>query len=98
MRRHGALKHIYGESSVALESAAAYFATQLRHAEQALQDGRPFLVGDRFTTADVLLTTCLTWAVSYGVPITAACHAYMDGITARPTYGAALAANAPRTA
>jgi glutathione S-transferase len=98
MRRHGALKHIYGESSVALESAAAYLATQLRHAEQALQDGRPFLVGDRLTTADVLLITCLTWAVSYGVPITAACHAYMDRITARPTYGAALAANAPRTA
>ena len=44
MRRHGALKHIYGEAPVALESAAAYFATQLRHAEQALQDGRPFLV------------------------------------------------------
>ncbi|HEX3523882.1 MAG TPA: glutathione S-transferase family protein, partial [Stellaceae bacterium] len=55
MRRHGALKHIYGESPVALESAAAYFATQLRHAEQALQDGRPFLVGGRLTTADMLL-------------------------------------------
>ena len=35
IRRHGALKHIYGESPVALESAAQYFATQLRHAEQA---------------------------------------------------------------
>src|SRR6516162_1106318 len=35
MRRHGALKHIYGEAPVALESAAAYFVTQLRHAEQA---------------------------------------------------------------
>src|SRR5262249_20322256 len=76
MRRHGALKHIYGEAPVALESAAQYFATQLRHAEQALQDGRPFLVGDRFTTTDILLTTCLAWAVSYQVPVTAACHAY----------------------
>ncbi len=49
MRRHGALKQIYGESQVAMESAAAYFATQLRHAEQALQDGRAFLVGGRLT-------------------------------------------------
>jgi len=32
MRRHGDLKHIYGEAQVALEGAAAYFATQLRHA------------------------------------------------------------------
>ena len=98
MRRHGALKHIYGESQVALESAAAYFATQLRHAEQALRDGRPFLVGGRFTTADILLTTCLAWAVSYQVPITAACHAYLESMTARPAYRAALAANTPRTA
>jgi glutathione S-transferase len=82
---------------VALESAAAYFATQLRHAEHALQDGRPFLVGGRLTTADMLLTTCLSWAVSYRVPITPACHAYMERITPRPAYRAALAANAPRS-
>ena len=98
MRRHDALKHIYGEAPVALESAAAYFATQLRHAEQALQNGRPFLVGARLTTADMLLTTCLAWAVSYRVPITPACRAYLESITSRPGYRAGLAANAPRTA
>jgi len=97
MRRHGDLKHIYGEAPVALESAASYFATQLRHAEQALQEGRPFLVGERFTTADILLTTCLTWAVSYRVPVTAACLAYMERIISRPAYHASVAANRPRT-
>ena len=97
MRRHGALKHIYGESQVAQESAAAYFATQLRHAEQALQDGRPFLVGGRLTTADMLLTTCLDWAVSYRVSITPACLAYLERITSRPGYRAGLAANTPRS-
>jgi glutathione S-transferase len=96
-KSHGDLKHIYGEAPVALDSAAAYFATQLRHAEQALQDGRPFLVGGRLTTADMLLTTCLAWAVSYGVPVTPACHAYTERITARPTYRAAVAANTPRS-
>ena len=98
MRRHGDLKHIYGEAPVALEGAAAYFATQLRHAEQALRDGRRFLVGDRLTTADILLITCLAWAVSYRVPVTAACQAYLERITSRPAYRAALAANQPRTA
>jgi len=97
MRRHGALKQIYGESQVAMESAAAYFATQLRHAEQALQDGRPFLVGGRLTTADILLTTCLAWAANYQVPVTAACHAYLERITSRPAYRAGLAANTPRS-
>ena len=97
MRRHGDLKHLYGESPIALESAAEYFATQLRHAEQALQDGRPFLVG-RFSTADMLLATCLTWAVSYRVPVTAACLSYMERITSRQAYHASVAANTPRTA
>jgi glutathione S-transferase len=96
MRRHGDLKHIYGEAPVALQSAASYFEKQLHHAEQALQDGQPFLVGERFTTADILLTTCLTWAVSYRVPVTSACHAYLERITYRPAYRAALAANQPR--
>ena len=97
MRRHGDLKHIYGESPVVLESAADYFATQLRHAEQALQDGRSFLVGHRLTTADMLLTTCLTWAVDYRVPVTAACLAYMKRITSRPAYRTSVAANTPKT-
>ena len=98
IRRHGDLKHIYGEAPVAIECAATYFATQLRHAEQALRDGRPFLVGDRFTTADILLTTCLTWAGSYQVPVTPACLAYAEGITARQGYRKGLEANKPRTA
>lgn len=98
MRRHGALKHIYGEAPVALDSAAAYFATQLAHAERALQDGRPFLVGGRLSTADMLLATCLDWAVSYRVPVTAACRHYLERITSRPAYQAAVAANATKKA
>jgi glutathione S-transferase len=98
MRRHGALKHLYGEAPVALESAAGYFVTQLRHAEEALRDGRDFLVGRRFTTADLLLTTCLTWAVDYGVPVTPACLAYAAKMTSRQAYRAAIAANRPRSA
>jgi glutathione S-transferase len=46
----------------------------------------------------MLLTTCLTWAVSYDIPVTAACHDYMGRITSRPAYRASLAANTPRSA
>jgi glutathione S-transferase len=98
MRRHGDLKHIYGESQVALASAAEYFTTQLRHAEQALEDGRLFLVGERFTTADILLVTCLSWAVNYRVRVTSACLGYLERITSRPAYRAATEANATRAA
>src|SRR5215467_1228552 len=63
----------------------------------ALQDGRLFLVGHRLTTADMLLTTCLDWAVSYRVPISPACRSYLERITSRPAYRAGLAANTPRS-
>ena len=53
MRRHGALRHIYGDAPVANEAAAAYFQQQMRAVERALEDGRPHLLGDRFSAGVV---------------------------------------------
>jgi glutathione S-transferase len=95
MRRHGALKHIYGDAPTAVDSASTYFQTQLRHVVQALSDGRPYLVGNRFSSADMLLTTCLVWAVDYGVPVPSVCTDYAARIAQRPAYQSALRANRP---
>ena len=93
--RHGDLKHIYGEAPVALESAASYFEKQLHHAEQALQDGRPFLVGGRFTTADMLLTTCLTWAKLWGAGTSACSRLSGEDYVSSGAPRRRLAANPP---
>ncbi len=71
MRRHraDALGHIYGVAPEVVAKAGEYFRGQLRHVEGALADGRSYLMGDRFTSADILLTTCLDWAIAYGVGI-----------------------------
>jgi glutathione S-transferase len=71
MRRHraDALGPIYGIAPEVVAQAGEYFRQQLRHVEVALEDGRTFLMGERFTSADILLTTCLDWAVAYGVGI-----------------------------
>lgn len=98
MRRHGDLKHIYGEAPVAVDGASAYFLTQLRHVEQALGDGRHFLLGDRFSSADILLTTCLEWAIAYKVPVSQLCRDYVARITARDAYRTARTANQPPAA
>ena len=98
MRRHRDLKHIYGDAPIAVESASKYFEKQLRHAVQALSDGRQFLVGERFSSADMLLTTCLDWAINYGVPVPDGCRDYVARITARPAYQEALRANRPPAA
>ena len=98
MRRHGTnngLAHIYGEAP-AVVSQAGEFRHQLRHVDLALSDGRTYLMGDRFTTADIILTTCLTWAIDYGVEICNSAVTYLERTKSRPAYQLAAAANTPR--
>ena len=95
MRRHGAhaLGHIYGVAPEVVAKAGEYFREQLRHVEVALSDNRTYLMGDRFTSADILLTTCLEWAIAYGVGICDNAHPYLERIQARPGYQRGKAAN-----
>jgi glutathione S-transferase len=43
----------------------------------------------------MLLTTCLVWAINYGVPVPPICCDYVARIAARPAYQEALRANLP---
>jgi glutathione S-transferase len=93
MRRHGDLRHLYGEAPTASAAASGYFQQQMRTVERALNDSPQYILGDRFTAADILLATCLTWAVRYGVPVSAEVIAYNERVTARPAYARALETN-----
>jgi len=97
MRRHraDALGHIYGVAPEVVAQAGEYFRQQLRHVEVALEDGRTFLMGDQFTSADILLTTCLEWAIAYGVGICDNAQPYLDRMRGREAYQRAVAANIP---
>jgi len=97
MRRHGTqgLAHIYGHAPEVVARAGEYFRQQLRHVEVALSDQRQYLMGDRFTSADILLTTCLSWAIDYGVGICDNAVPYLERTTSRPAYAKSRAANAP---
>ena len=94
VRRHSLLKHIYGEAPVAVENAKSYFFRQLGHVDQVLRADGPFIMGEEFTTADILLTTCLTWATAPDAPVYDSCRAYHERITIRDAYTAAAKANA----
>ena len=96
MRRHGTIRglaHIYGSAPEVVQQAADYFRHQLTFVDAALRDGRSHLMGDQFTTADILLTTCLTWAKGYGVGVCESALPYLERTTARPAYVAAELAN-----
>jgi glutathione S-transferase len=95
VRRHLGLPEIYGAAPIAVDAALAYFQRQIGSVAATLDDGRPWLMGDRFTGADMLLTTCLTWATRLEQPLADSLTRFRDRATARPAYVAASAANEP---
>lgn len=95
IRRHRYLDEIYGSAPEVCEQAAAYFGQQMRTVERQLAENRPYLLGDRLTVADLLLSTCLTWATSYGVPVDARAMAYTNRMTERAAYRRASIQNTP---
>lgn len=93
MRRHAELEAIYGAAPKVVEMASDYFKKQLAFVHAAFKDGRPYLCGPRFSTPDILLTTCLTWAVHYGIPVGDHLMEYLRRMTARDAYRAAFVRN-----
>jgi glutathione S-transferase len=95
MRRHCDMRQTYGEAPVAIEAAATYFRTQMRTVGRALETNPLHILGERFTAADILLSTCITWAVDYAIPVADSVLAYNARATARPSYAKAQETNGP---
>ena len=93
IRRHGGLPEIYGESPVAIQSAGEYFLRQVAEMDRRLADGRPYLFGEDFSAADLLLVTCLGWARIVNLPLSSRLEEYLAGVTDRAGYRAAFSVN-----
>lgn len=92
MRRHGDLGHIYGSAPEVVEASRRYAAHHLRVAA-ALLDGRSSVMPGGFGLADVMLQSCLDWAVVYEVELPAALEAYRRRIAQREGYRRAMTLN-----
>jgi glutathione S-transferase len=93
IRRHSDLKQRYGEAPAAIEGATAYFQKQMRSVERALESNTCYILGERFTAADILLSTCVTWAVHCNIPVADSVLAYNARVKARPSYARAEQTN-----
>ena len=93
IRKHRDLAELYGEAPKAVEAAREGFARQLAAARSELERGGPFLLGDAFTGADVMFTSCLDWAIFYELPLPEPLAAYRARTTAREAYRSAAALN-----
>ena len=93
IRRHEDLKQVYGEAPNAVRTARECFEKQAGAAATRLSGGGPFVLGERFTGADILLTTCLAGALRRNIGLPDLLHEYLKLTTGRKGYQAALRAN-----
>ncbi len=88
VRRHLGLKHVYGEAPQAVEEAKKYFCEQLGAIDERIG---ATLLPQGFSAADILLVTCLDWAVSEKIELPRRAAAYRETLIRRPAYKAASA-------
>ncbi len=94
VRRHEGLKHLYGEAPTAVEAAKSYFMHNLEAIDARISNA-PCLLGDKLSAADILMLTCLEWALTCSLQLPNGAAAYRERIAKRPAYRAALAKNFP---
>jgi len=93
IRRHEGLPQIYGEAPNAVVAAYKYAARQLSVLDNALADGRAYVLGERFSEADIHIGTCLDWARFIEIKLPGHVGPYHERLHQRPAYQAAVAAN-----
>jgi glutathione S-transferase len=93
VRRHAGLKDIYGEAPTAVDAAKNYFSHNLEAMASRIGVESPYLLGDRLSAADILLVTCLDWALAEGLALPDTVMEYRQRITRRAAYRDAFARN-----
>lgn len=94
MRRHGDLTEIYGAAPDVVTATKAYLK---RHMDvlAAHIDGKQAVLEIGFGLTDIMLVSCLDWAVFYEVDVPEPVLAYRALIAERPAYQKAMAINYP---
>lgn len=92
MRRHRDLPEIYGEAPAAVASARSYIEKHLDVIEAHLSD-HEHVMGDLFGCADIILVSCLDWAVFYDFQLPGTLDRYRERLSQRPAYREAFEIN-----
>ncbi|MEM6702980.1 MAG: glutathione S-transferase family protein [Acidobacteriota bacterium] len=93
VRKHRDLASIYGEAPKAIDAAYEGFDRMIRVPAREFEDGRPYLLGEEFSGADILLGSCLSWADAYDAPLPESLRPYDERLRTRPAFQRAFDLN-----
>lgn len=94
IRRHLDMPGTYGDAPAAVSAARTYCERALDTAAMRLGSS-PFVMGESFSGADILLTTCLNSAVHRDMSVPRLLLDYRNRMIAREAYQRALERNKP---
>ena len=86
IRRHGDLVEIYGASPIAVRAAIEYFDHQLECMRERIASAGLFLMGAKFSIADILFMSCLDAAENYELALPDWLRDYRIRTRARAAY------------
>ena len=92
MRRHYDLKDIYGDAPKVVQSCREYFNRNLKVIEDALS-AQEAICGSDFSLADIILVTCLDWALAYKFELPVSTSEYHNKMIKREAYKKAVQIN-----
>ena len=92
MRRHYDLKEIYGEAPDVVLSCREYLKRHFKVIEKHLEKNKT-LLSDGFGLADILLMSCLDWAIFYEFDLSKNITIYRENISKREAYKKAMEVN-----
>lgn len=95
VRKHTTLSYIYGEAPTAVEVARNTFLKQVGAVERELSDGRKWILPERFTAADMLITVNLLFAQSLDLVLPGRVAAYAERNTSREAFKASATVAGP---
>lgn len=95
LRRHQDLPETYGEAPEAIQSAQDYFDRMLGAAIPDILSGGPYLLGNNFSGADILLGSCFQMADHFGLNLPAELSPYRARLDTRPAFNQARKVNTP---
>ena len=92
MRRHYDLKDIYGDAPEVVQSCREYFNRNLKVIEDTLS-AQEAICGSDFSLADIILVTCLDWALAYKFELPVNTYEYHNKMIKREAYKKAVQIN-----
>ena len=92
MRRHYDLKEIYGEAPEVVNSCRQYLQRHLKVIEKHLEKNQTIMTGG-FGIVDILLMSCLDWAIFYEFDLPKNITIYRERISQRAPYTKAMEIN-----